>query len=134
MQSNSVEPDDIFKCAMCGDCCKGYGGTFVTKEDIDAIAGYINADCERFVSEYCEVSGGKPVLARGGNGYCLFWDKKCTIHSVKPRMCRQWPFIQSVLMDTDNWYIMAGMCPGMRADVPAEVVKKCVGRELSKNT
>lgn len=128
-----LQQDDIFKCTMCGDCCKGFGGTFVTKEDVDAIAGYINADSEAFVSEYCEISGGKPVLARGGNGYCVFWNKMCTIHSVKPRMCRQWPFIRSVLADTDNWYIMAGMCPGIRTDVPSDKVKECVARELSKS-
>jgi len=134
MQSKAVQPDDIFKCTMCGDCCKGYGGTFVTKADIDAIAGYIKADHESFVSKYCEISGGKPVLARGRNGYCVFWDKMCTIHSVKPRMCRQWPFIKSVLADTDNWYVMAGMCPGIRTDVPANLIKDCVARELAKST
>jgi hypothetical protein len=117
---------------MCGDCCKGFGGTFVTRKDIYAIAGYIKTDRKKFVSKYCEKSGGKPVLARGKNGYCVFWDKICTIHSVKPRMCREWPFIKSVLADTDNWYIMAGMCPGMRADVPADLVKDCVASELSK--
>ena len=132
MQSKAVQPDDIFKCKMCGDCCKGYGGTFITKDDINAIAEYIKADHESFVSEYCEMSGGKPVLARGRNGYCIFWDKICKIHSVKPRMCRQWPFIKSVLADTENWYVMAGMCPGIRTDVSANLVRECVARELSK--
>jgi len=132
MQSKAVNPDDIFKCTMCGDCCKGYGGTFITNDDINAIADYIKADHESFVSEYCEMSGGKPVLARGRNGYCVFWDKICKIHSVKPRMCRQWPFIKSVLADTDNWYVMAGMCPGIRTDVSANIVRECVARELSK--
>ena len=133
MQSEkAVQPDDIFKCTMCGDCCKGYGGTFVTKEDIDAIAEYIKADRESFVSKYCEISGGKPVLARGNDGFCVFWNKMCTIHSVKPRMCREWPFIKSVLVDTDNWYVMAGMCPGIRTDLPVDLVRECIARELSK--
>jgi len=134
MQSEkAVQPDDIFKCTMCGDCCKGYGGTFVTKEDIDAIAEYIKADRESFISKYCEMSGGKPLLARGSDGYCVFWNKMCTIHSVKPRMCREWPFIKSVLVDTDNWYVMAGMCPGIRTDLPVDLVRECVARELAKS-
>ena len=128
MRSKAVKPDDIFKCKMCGDCCKGYGGTFVTKKDIHAIAGFIKADSETFVEKYCEMSGGKPVLARGGRGYCIFWNKICTIHPVKPRMCRQWPFIKSVFADTENWYIMTGMCPGIRIDAPAKLVKECVAR------
>ncbi|RPJ16632.1 MAG: YkgJ family cysteine cluster protein [Desulfobacteraceae bacterium] len=133
MGYDTLKPDDIFKCTMCGECCKGYGGTYVTDKDIVAIAGYISADSKSFVSKYCDMSGGKPLLARGGNGCCVFWDKVCTIHPVKPRMCRQWPFIKSVLADVDNWYVMAGMCPGIRTDVPANLVRECVSKELSKS-
>ena len=133
MQSKAVRPSDIFKCTMCGDCCMGYGGTFITKEDIDAIAGHIKTNPDNFVANYCEISGGKPLLGQGRNRYCIFWDKICTIHPVKPRMCRQWPFIKSVLVDINNWYIMAGLCPGIRTDVPASLVRDCIARELSKS-
>ena len=127
-----MKPSDIFNCTKCGDCCKGYGGTFVTAQDIDAIAGYINADPKRFVADYCRLSGNKPVIAQGKNGYCIFWDKLCTIHPVKPRMCKSWPFLESVLIDTNNWHIMAALCAGIRTDVPDDIVKECVREELSK--
>ncbi|MDM8549118.1 YkgJ family cysteine cluster protein [Desulfobacterales bacterium HSG2] len=120
----------IFNCKKCGDCCKGYGGTFVTAEDVEAIAAYIKTDPERFVADYCDMSGGKPVLAQGGNGYCIFWDEVCTIHPVKPRMCRAWPFIESVLTDINNWHIMAGVCPGIRTDVPDDVIRACVREKV----
>ncbi len=32
---------EIFDCKKCGDCCKGYGGTFVTEQDIKAISAYL---------------------------------------------------------------------------------------------
>jgi hypothetical protein len=48
-------------------------------------------------------------------------------------MCKEWPFIKSVLVDIDNWYIMAGLCPGMRTDIPDRVIKECVRKELTKN-
>ena len=131
MTFNAMKSTDIFKCVQCGDCCKGYGGTFVTEKDIEAIAGYMKIDPKRFVEEYCQVSGGKPVIAQGEDGYCVFWDKLCQIHSVKPRMCRQWPFIESVLVDINNWRIMAGLCPGICTDVPDTVIKACVANELS---
>jgi len=65
--------------------------------------------------------------------YCIFWDGLCTIHSVKPRMCKTWPFIESILVDTINWSIMASLCPGIRTDVPNRIIKKRVAEELSRN-
>ncbi|MGD2271457.1 MAG: YkgJ family cysteine cluster protein [Desulfobacterales bacterium] len=123
---------EIFKCQNCGDCCKGYGGTFLTSRDIEAIAGYIKTDPRSFIEKYCRLSGNKPVLTQGQNGYCIFWDKTCTIHPVKPRMCRAWPFIKSVLVDVENWHIMAGICPGMRTDVLDGAIKKWVKKEIEK--
>ncbi|RZB30621.1 MAG: uncharacterized protein SRB1_02901 [Desulfobacteraceae bacterium Eth-SRB1] len=127
-----MKPSDIFKCAKCGDCCKGYGGTYVTAKDIKAIAAYIKTDPESFVDNYCSRSGSRLVLAQGENGYCIFWDGLCTIHPVKPHMCKQWPFIESVLVDMNNWDIMANQCPGIRTDVPDSIVLECVKKELSK--
>ncbi|MBL7181361.1 MAG: YkgJ family cysteine cluster protein [Pseudomonadota bacterium] len=131
MLFNPLKPEDIFKCKQCGDCCKGYGGTFVTKQEIETITAYLNTDPISFDKDYCRMSGGKPVLAQGRDGYCIFWDKLCTIHAVKPRMCKAWPFIESVLVDIGNWHIMAASCPGIRTDVPENAIKECVGQVIS---
>ncbi len=120
----------IFNCRKCGDCCKGYGGTFVTDSDIEAICRHIKSDPEKFIETYCSMSGTKPLLIQGENDYCIFWDKVCTIHPVKPAMCKSWPFIRSVLTDVDNWYIMASFCPGMRTDVPDGLIKEYVKNRL----
>ncbi|MCJ7830330.1 MAG: YkgJ family cysteine cluster protein [Desulfobacterales bacterium] len=124
----------IFECRQCGDCCKGYGGTFVTSADIAAIARFIGTEPDSFVERYCQMSGRRPVLAQRADGYCVFWDGLCTIHPVKPRMCRAWPFIDSLRVDIHNWQIMAYACPGMRADLPDDVVAWCVKRELGPPT
>lgn len=131
---NIAEPDtsDIFECRKCGDCCTGYGGTFVSEKDIQAIADFIGIDRERFVKAYCQLSGDKPLLAQGENGKCVFWDGLCTIHPVKPRMCKAWPFIEGVLRHPENWDIMASVCPGMRTNVPREVLLKIVKTERLK--
>ena len=133
MPYKDVTPSDIFKCQQCGECCKGYGGTFVTENEIEVIAGYLNTDVENFVDNYCQMSGEKQVLAQGRDAYCIFWDKLCTIHPVKPRMCRNWPFIKSILVDINNLHIMATLCSGIRTDLPDSVVKECVRKELIKN-
>ena len=132
MPSDCIGPGELFECRRCGDCCKGFGGTYLTGEDIEAISRYIGSNPEKFVARYCSHSGTKPVLAQRSDGYCIFWDKTCTIHPVKPRMCRKWPFIESILVDGKNWLIMADSCPGIRADVPADAVQKYVKKKLAK--
>ncbi|MCG6910966.1 MAG: YkgJ family cysteine cluster protein [Deltaproteobacteria bacterium] len=119
--------ESIFTCVQCGECCRGYGGTYVSREEMRAIAAYIGEDIRGFEKKYCDDSGGKAVLSQQENGFCIFWrDRMCGIHPVKPRMCREWPFIRSLLCDPSNWEKMASMCPGIRKGVPADVVKKCV--------
>lgn len=130
MPSDDPNSSPIFNCTQCGDCCKGYGGTYLSKTDIVRIADYIGMSPDAFMTTHCRMSGGKPLLAQKNDGYCAFWDRLCTIHPVKPRMCRQWPYIKSVLKAVENWRAMASMCPGMDADAPAEAVKQCVAREL----
>lgn len=127
MPSNAVDPSSIFQCQMCGACCQGYGGTYVTPSDINAISDYIGVDADAFVKRYCQISGHRPVLGQGPDGCCVFHrDGRCGIHPVKPRMCQNWPFIESVVVDPANWQMMAGSCPGMRTDVEPEVVRECV--------
>ena len=105
----------------------------ITEKEIETIAAYIHTDPDTFVENYCQISGGKRILAQVGDMYCIFWDGLCTIHPVKPRMCKTWPFIESILVDTSNWYIMASLCPGIRTDVPNRIIKKCVTEKLSRN-
>ncbi|MDF1592310.1 MAG: YkgJ family cysteine cluster protein [Desulfobacterales bacterium] len=133
MPSKKFRPADIFQCTRCGDCCKGFGGTYVTDAEIKAIAAFIKIDADEFLVKYCQASGQRQVLAQGQNGYCIFWDGLCRIHPVKPRMCRLWPFIESVLVDINNWQIMAGMCPGIRSDIPDRCVRECVKQKIEKD-
>jgi Fe-S-cluster containining protein len=105
---------DYFECQKCGDCCKGYGGAFVNDREAERISDYLGVDQDRFLSDYCDWSGRRPMIKTAESGYCMFWDELCTIHEVKPRMCKIWPFIESILVDTSNWSVMKSMCPGIR--------------------
>ena len=113
----------LFQCKNCGDCCRGYGGTFVTGDDIGIMAKYLKITPDQFNRTYCTSSGDRLLLLQQVNGYCVFWDKRCKIHPVKPTMCKAWPYINSVLTDITNWRIMAGSCPGMRTDVPDDRIR-----------
>jgi hypothetical protein len=84
-----------------------------------------------FIDRFCRLSGGRYLLAQRADGYCIFWDTVCRIHPVKPRMCRRWPFIESVVKDAFNWKIMAAGCPGMRTDILLDRVRACVMQVLA---
>jgi Fe-S-cluster containining protein len=121
---------NIFNCTQCGECCQGYGGPFVSSKDIQNIAAFLKISPEKIISDYCQISGGKLLIATDQNGYCVFWDKLCTIHAVKPRMCRAWPFIENVLKDVSNWRAMASCCPGIQPDVPEQQIRTVVQYHL----
>lgn len=119
-----------FACTRCGDCCNGYGGTYLSESDIDAIARFLGVSRESMVLRYTRLSGDRALILQGADGYCVFWDQVCTIHPVKPRMCRRWPFIDALLVDPDNWRSMASCCPGMDADAPQREILAWVTRVL----
>ena len=122
----------IFDCTQCGDCCKGFGGTYIGQADMEAIAEFIGVSLSEFKSTYCTSSGRRQVLIQGADGYCIFHKGNCSIHPVKPRMCRQWPFIPSLQKDINNWRMMASVCPGMRQDVPDHQLSACIEAQLEK--
>jgi Fe-S-cluster containining protein len=134
MDSEYKTGNDIFKCLQCGDCCKGFGGTYVNENDIFNISAYINCNPEQFIAKYCDRSGSRHVLALGNDGYCIFFDKtrQCTIHPVKPYMCKAWPFIQAVISHPENWDAMAGACPGMKKNIPHADLERIVRAEKTK--
>ena len=125
---------DIFECRQCGDCCSGFGGTYVTPEDIADICAFIDTDPDMFVKTYCDPSGSRHVLTRGADGCCIFFDaiKQCTIHPVKPYMCRAWPFITTLVKYPENWDIMANSCPGMKKSIPHAQIRSIVKKEKAK--
>ncbi len=132
MNSDMADSREIFVCQQCGQCCNGYGGTYVTEDDIQKISSFIHTDNATFIRDYCRISGGKPLLAQAENGFCIFFNHNCTIHPVKPRMCRAWPFIPGVLKDPSNWFAMANSCPGMNPNVSTETIIACATAEIDR--
>jgi hypothetical protein len=127
-----VTPADLFQCQKCGECCKGYGGVFVNEQEIKHISRYLDIDSVSFLRDYCQWSGGRPLIRTSESGYCVFWDKVCTIHPVKPRMCKIWPFIESILVDPANWDAIHSVCPGVCKNVSLEDLTRCVRQVLAE--
>ena len=128
--NTAVGATDFFECTQCGQCCQGYGGTYVSEADIAAIACFLGIPAATFKTRYCLTSGGKALLAQRADGYCIFFEKNCSIHPVKPRMCRRWPFIPAVVTDAANWRAMSNSCPGIRPEVDQNVLQRYVQQRL----
>jgi Fe-S-cluster containining protein len=104
-----------FECKRCGTCCYGEGGIVVEENDIQSIASFFGVTPECFVGQYCENRNGKLSIKSRGDGYCVFFDEEqlCTIHHVKPRPCRLWPFYPALLKDKETWEAAKDACPGI---------------------
>lgn len=123
----------IFECRQCGDCCIGSGGNYVTEEDIRAIAEFLGISAGEMKERYCVEFCLGTVLAVSKENVCLFQKENiCAIHPVKPRMCREWPFIPAVLREPSNWQLMADACPGINPKAPVERVVQETLKELQK--
>lgn len=132
MPSELMNDDALyFQCTQCGQCCHGYGGTYVSEADIVAIAGYLGRSSAEVRRQCCTVSGSQLVLSQRPDGYCVFFERNCTIHPVKPRMCRRWPFIPGLLKDIANWPVMADNCPGIYPDVDLNRLRAYVKMRLA---
>lgn len=127
-----VTPDDLFECQQCGQCCCGYGGTYLSGEDIENISEYLQISRDEFLEKYCSPSAGRYLLAQKHDGFCVFWDRLCTIHPIKPKMCMAWPFIENILRNPSAWDVMAQACPGMRTGFDPEDIIAIVKAKLAE--
>lgn len=132
MPFEHVSPEDLFECRQCGECCRGYGGTYLARADIENISGWLGISAQELIDKYCTVSGNRYILRQKTDGYCIFWDEICTIHPVKPRMCRAWPFIEAVIRDPGNWDAMAEACPGMQTEFNKKDIVRCVRQKIDE--
>ena len=130
MIHNTMTSDDVFQCTQCGECCTGFGGTYMTPEDVVRIAAYLGVGEEQFLDESCQMVDGMPVIAVGKDGRCVFFKGNCSIHTVKPRMCCAWPFIEAVERAPSNWDLMADACEGIQTGVPHNVIRDIVRKEI----
>jgi uncharacterized protein len=105
---------DLFPCTQCGTCCRGEGGIYLSREEIEGISLFLNLPQQIFLDKFCIYRNGKIYIHIREDGYCHFSQKgRCSIHQVKPAPCRQWPFFPPMLIDQTNWETARNSCPGL---------------------
>lgn len=113
-----------FKCTGCGGCCSGGPGfTWVSDDDIIAIAEYLGMDPIAFVKKYVRSVNGNLALIEISKGKgtfdCVFLeDKKCRIYPVRPTQCRTFPWWTQNLRTPEDWKEAAKRCEGISETAP----------------
>lgn len=105
-----------FACSQCGNCCTGSPGyVWVSEEDIQNIAKYLDKPVGEIRLLYTRPARGKVSLVDYANGDCVFFDAEkrgCQIYPVRPAQCRTWPFWRSNIDSPELWEKTQQVCPG----------------------
>jgi uncharacterized protein len=104
----------VFQCQQCGECCEGRGGIFPTPGEIDLMAQYLKMSVEQLRQDYLEITPLGLAVKNKPVGGCIFNDQgRCSIHPVKPRICRDWPFLPAILLHDNEFEAAKEACPGL---------------------
>lgn len=118
MRNTAKRP--VFSCCRCGECCRGEKGILVTVAELEAMAGHLGLSPDNFAARYLVETPLGPQLATRF-GTCVFQEGSlCRVHPVKPRICREWPFLPALLAHADEFEAAKEACPGIVADVEHE--------------
>lgn len=108
-----------FLCRCCGHCCEGVGGIVVDEGDLARLCEYFGLGPEELEARYGERRGGKLHIRAGEDGQCIFFvvGEGCAVHSVKPDICRAWPYFRGNLVDGASLALAKDFCPGIPREI-----------------
>lgn len=111
-----------FDCKMCGDCCYGKGGIFLSEDEKERISRFLGISKEEFLSRFCEQRNGRTYITTGEDDFCIFYEKGkgCRIHPVKPARCALWPYYPANVKDKETWEMAKLACRGINRDCSFE--------------
>jgi uncharacterized protein len=93
----------IHVCTGCGNCCRWPGYVHVTESEVDRIAAQLDMPLDNFLEKHTRLTDDRRGLSLNErpDGSCEFLtaDNACTIDSVKPQQCRDFPNHWTF----DNW-------------------------------
>ncbi len=98
-----------FECKQCGQCCRMHTiGLRITLEEAEKFARKDGVSLKEYMAGLVEDQG--TCIIPQPCRYLL--DDACTVHGIKPAVCRKYPFHQRKPVDAGTaWVVIAG-CPG----------------------
>jgi uncharacterized protein len=115
-----VDKPPVFSCQQCGECCRGEKGILVTTAEHAAMAAHLSLSLEDFAARYLLETAMGPQLASRNGACVLQGDGLCLVHPVKPRICREWPYLSALLQHADEFEAAKEACPGLAPDAGHE--------------
>ncbi|GEM_PF-2660213 len=98
-----------FECKQCGRCCRMHTiGLRITHAEAERFAQRQGVSVQEYVVGLVE-DRGTYILPQP----CRYLvNDACSVHDIKPSVCRKYPFHQRKPVDSDTaWVVIAG-CPG----------------------
>jgi Fe-S-cluster containining protein len=98
-----------FNCTRCGQCCQIHKtGVRISRTDVAALAARSNQTAGEFLQTVQE-SGESYIMPQP----CRFFSMNaCTVHDIKPGVCREYPMHFRKVKDQDTSWIIITACPG----------------------
>lgn len=89
-----LDEEDLLTCLRCGTCCRKCTPIVVTKREIKTVAKYLNTSPAKLRRKHHITFTGRNNLYQMSGAPCPFLEGKnqCTIHPVRFRVCRDFPF------------------------------------------
>ena len=106
-----------FECQRSGNCCRNHGTytyVYLSRPDVDAIAGFLGLTVEGFRRRFCREEDGWTLL-RMDEPACPFQEASgaCAIYPVRPKQCATWPFWEENLVEEVWNGPVCACCPGI---------------------
>ena len=112
------------ECVGCGACCRWPSQVFLYAQDISNISSYLKMTAEKFVTEYCAVVWWSwqghlqfriALLRKASNNECVFLEtNRCTIHQVKPLLCKAGPAAWAWIRNPRYFWFFARESPSFQ--------------------
>lgn len=101
-----------FRCRQCGACCRVPGRVRLLPYEEMKLALCLGMNVLDFTARFTTLEADRRglVLLDKPDGACILLDDagRCTVHAVKPRQCRDFPF---TWQNADS----ATICPGLNS-------------------
>jgi len=98
----------------CTKCCDMEGFVYLTEDDLNKAAAYLNLTPEEFEQRYVYRTRLQRRLRKPRGSQCTFLTAEgCSIHAVKPTQCRLFPYWPHLLESRHEWENTAKRCPGI---------------------
>lgn len=115
---NDLVKAECNDCKGCSDCCRGMGTSIILDPyDVYRLTGGLHMSFEQLLGGYAELNVVDGIILpnlkmNGKEESCMFLNEagRCSIHSVRPGICRMFPLGRIYEKDSFRYFIQVNEC------------------------